>query len=74
MLPPKPTQKTRPELKSGNSSCPSPCIGVCHIDGTTGFCLGCFRTLPEIAQWHKKSEKESWTIVREAEAREKNVD
>ena len=51
----------------GKSS--SPCIGVCHIDGKTGFCLGCYRTLPEIAQWHKKTDRERYSIVNEAKIR-----
>ena len=29
----------------------SPCIGVCIIDPANGFCLGCARTIPEIAGW-----------------------
>ncbi|MFN7054654.1 DUF1289 domain-containing protein [Hyphomonas sp.] len=29
----------------------SPCIKVCAVDGETGYCLGCGRTLPEIGQW-----------------------
>jgi predicted Fe-S protein YdhL (DUF1289 family) len=29
----------------------SPCIKVCAIDGETGYCLGCGRTLPEIGRW-----------------------
>lgn len=29
----------------------SPCIGVCEIDGDTGFCRGCYRTVDEIAVW-----------------------
>ena len=31
----------------------TPCIAVCMIDPTTGLCLGCGRTLPEIARWHR---------------------
>lgn len=31
----------------------SPCIKVCAVDGKTGFCLGCGRTLPEIGAWVK---------------------
>lgn len=31
----------------------SPCIKVCAVDGQTGFCLGCGRTLPEIGAWVK---------------------
>lgn len=30
---------------------PSPCTSVCRMDPTTGWCLGCARTLPEIAAW-----------------------
>jgi len=29
----------------------SPCIQVCAVDGRSGHCLGCGRTLGEIAQW-----------------------
>ena len=30
---------------------PSPCISVCAMDPARGFCIGCFRTLDEIAAW-----------------------
>ncbi|MFN4025293.1 MAG: DUF1289 domain-containing protein [Hyphomonas sp.] len=29
----------------------SPCIMVCAVDGETGLCLGCGRTLAEIGNW-----------------------
>ncbi|KCZ86445.1 MULTISPECIES: DUF1289 domain-containing protein [Hyphomonas] len=29
----------------------SPCIKVCAVDASTGWCLGCGRTLKEIGQW-----------------------
>jgi len=31
------------------SAVPSPCINVCRINGLTGWCEGCLRTLDEIA-------------------------
>ncbi|MDB5564133.1 MAG: hypothetical protein JWP84_699, partial [Tardiphaga sp.] len=31
----------------------TPCIAVCIIDPQTSLCLGCGRTLPEIARWFK---------------------
>lgn len=31
----------------------SPCINVCAMDTDTGWCLGCGRTLGEIAEWPK---------------------
>ena len=32
---------------------PSPCINVCRIDAATSRCLGCRRTLDEIAAWSR---------------------
>ena len=32
-------------------SVPSPCINVCRMDEASGLCVGCLRTLDEIAQW-----------------------
>ena len=29
----------------------SPCVKVCVIDPVTGLCLGCHRTVEEIAGW-----------------------
>jgi predicted Fe-S protein YdhL (DUF1289 family) len=41
----------------------SPCIRVCVVDGPTGLCLGCGRTLPEIAQWGRLSEDQRRAIM-----------
>ena len=30
---------------------PSPCIGVCAMNGSIGLCEGCFRTIDEIRAW-----------------------
>ncbi|QWD79703.1 DUF1289 domain-containing protein [Polynucleobacter sp. MWH-Spelu-300-X4] len=29
----------------------SPCINLCRMDDDDRYCLGCFRTLDEIATW-----------------------
>lgn len=29
----------------------SPCIDVCRMDPATGWCVGCLRTIDEIAGW-----------------------
>ena len=29
----------------------SPCTSVCTIDDATGLCIGCYRSLDEIAGW-----------------------
>jgi len=33
------------------SQVPSPCVSVCRIDEASGLCVGCLRTLDEIAAW-----------------------
>jgi predicted Fe-S protein YdhL (DUF1289 family) len=30
---------------------PSPCVSICVVDPAGGYCLGCYRTLDEIAAW-----------------------
>lgn len=30
---------------------PSPCIKICQMDPMLGLCIGCRRTLQEIADW-----------------------
>ena len=30
---------------------PSPCVNICRMDPGTGLCLGCARSLDEIAAW-----------------------
>ena len=29
----------------------SPCVSVCVMDAASGLCIGCWRTLDEIAAW-----------------------
>lgn len=29
----------------------TPCVQVCTVDAPSGLCLGCYRTLAEIAGW-----------------------
>jgi predicted Fe-S protein YdhL (DUF1289 family) len=41
----------------------SPCIKVCVIDGAADICLGCGRTLPEIASWGRKTEDERLAVM-----------
>jgi predicted Fe-S protein YdhL (DUF1289 family) len=41
----------------------SPCIKVCVVDGITNLCLGCGRTLPEIAQWGRMTDAQRKAIM-----------
>lgn len=42
---------------------PSPCTGVCRIEPATGWCLGCRRTLDEIADWPILSVREKDALL-----------
>lgn len=48
----------------------SPCIGVCTIDETSGFCQGCFRTLEEIQGWWDMDNASKAAVVKTAAERE----
>ncbi len=41
----------------------TPCVKVCAVDGASGYCLGCRRTLAEIAGWARFSDEERATIT-----------
>lgn len=41
----------------------TPCIAVCFIDPKSDLCLGCGRTLPEIARWHGMASVERLAIM-----------
>lgn len=47
----------------------SPCIQVCVVDGPTGWCLGCARTLKEIVQWMKYTDQQRDEVITETKAR-----
>ena len=42
----------------------TPCIGICRLD-ERGLCLGCRRTLDEIARWGTMSDAERLRCMRE---------
>ena len=47
----------------------SPCINVCKMDPASGLCVGCARTLDEIARWGQASEVEKRHILAQLPAR-----
>jgi len=49
---------------------PSPCVGVCQINASTKFCLGCWRTLKEVAHWSRYSNYEKETLMTELTERQ----
>ena len=41
----------------------SPCKKICSIDKETGLCLGCYRTINEIALWIKLDDIKKKKII-----------
>ncbi|HET8666931.1 MAG TPA: DUF1289 domain-containing protein [Terriglobales bacterium] len=41
----------------------SPCVKICTLDARSGICLGCGRTIDEIARWADMSADERETIM-----------
>jgi len=45
----------------------SPCIAVCRLDEAGRYCVGCYRTLEEIARWtsyDRARRQQVWQLVR----------
>lgn len=50
---------------------PSPCISVCRMNATSGWCEGCWRTIDEIAAWASlddEARRAVWRLLPEREA------
>ncbi|MBT3331321.1 MAG: DUF1289 domain-containing protein [Rhodospirillaceae bacterium] len=43
----------------------SPCAGVCILHTATKLCLGCYRTIEEIAGWQVMSAPDQHRIIAE---------
>lgn len=52
---------------------PSPCINVCTIDEESGLCLGCARSLREVAQWKRMSEEQKQAVINQLPARKQKM-
>jgi hypothetical protein len=48
---------------------PSPCNLTCIVDRRHNWCVGCLRTLDEIAMWNGMSAEEQWAIIDDIPAR-----
>jgi predicted Fe-S protein YdhL (DUF1289 family) len=47
----------------------SPCINDCIIDSASDLCLGCYRTLDEIAEWGSMPAEERRAVLDAARRR-----
>lgn len=47
---------------------PSPCVGICTMDASSGWCLGCGRTSDEVAEWASANDERRsaiWAVLPE---------
>lgn len=56
-------------MAPATSDIASPCANVCEVDGATGLCRGCLRTLEEIAAWPQYSPAEKLEVLARLAAR-----
>ena len=52
----------------------TPCVQVCIVDGQSGLCLGCFRTLAEIGGWSRFTDDERASLIAELPGRRSRID
>ena len=52
----------------------TPCIKVCVVDGASGLCLGCYRTLGEIGGWSGLNDQQRAEIMTELPGRRERID
>ncbi len=46
-----------------DTSVPSPCVSICQMEESTGFCIGCRRTIDEIRDWIIMSPEEKRAVL-----------
>ena len=51
----------------------TPCVQVCVVDGESGLCLGCYRTLAEVAGWSRLSDTQRSAIMADLPSREGRI-
>ncbi len=61
-------------MNADNAPVASPCNNVCKMDERNGWCLGCFRTLDEIASWSSLEEARKRAIVQALASRREAAD
>lgn len=62
-------RQVRASAQDPSQTVPSPCVSVCQMDATTGWCQGCLRTLDEIGLWGNADDAFKRVIWSRIEAR-----
>ena len=51
----------------------SPCVSICEMDPQRGWCVGCLRTLDEIARWPTMSRSQQQLVWSSLEQRRQSL-
>ncbi|MFO1281275.1 MAG: DUF1289 domain-containing protein [Burkholderiales bacterium] len=62
---------TAESLAAGPGGVVSPCRSICVMDDAVGLCVGCFRTLDEIAAWSRYDDARRRAVIAELPERER---
>tara|TARA_Y100001963_G_scaffold148585_1_gene226714 strand:- start:429 stop:602 length:174 start_codon:yes stop_codon:yes gene_type:complete len=47
----------------------SPCVKICTMKKGWSLCIGCFRTIEQIAKWKTYSDEEKRKVIKESKIR-----
>lgn len=70
---PRPVRWRDRARRTYDTSIPSPCIGVCQLDPSTGYCRGCLRDIDEIRDWMILSAEEKRALLERLERRRQEL-
>lgn len=48
---------------TGLQDAESPCVRICMIDADHDLCVGCWRTLREISDWHRYTPEQKHALL-----------
>ena len=65
---------TTPSRPGPPKAIATPCVMVCAVDGESGLCLGCFRTLQEIATWSRMTDEARAAVMTDLPGRKGRID
>lgn len=61
--------KREPPPAGGEQPVASPCVSVCRLDAGGRICVGCWRTIDEIAAWGRLDDEERRRVLARIETR-----
>jgi uncharacterized protein len=51
------------DVRGAAGAIESPCVNICRMNEAHGLCIGCWRTLDEIARWSQMDERERASVM-----------